>query len=85
MTHDVSIRGLTIEECRMLAKVMGYSEDALDHYCGHFTKIRIKTIRYRGEKFTVGQMPVRCDVERCLFGCVHEELKKLDDQEHGAL
>jgi hypothetical protein len=64
MTHDTSIRGMTIEECRMLAKVMGYTEKALDHYCGRYAKIRVETIRYRGEKFTIGHMPV---VERCPF------------------
>ena len=64
----------------MLAKVMGYTEKALDHYCGHYTKIRIKTIRYRGEKFTIGQMPVGCDTGKCPLKCVHDELKTL----HGA-
>ena len=77
MTHDTSIRGMTIEECRMLAKVMGYTEHALDHYCGRYTKIRIRTIKYRGTKFTIGEMPVGCDADRCPFKCVHDELAQL--------
>ena len=58
MTRDTSIRGMTIVECRLLAKVMGYTENALDHYCGRFAKIKIKTIKYRGAKFTIGEMPI---------------------------
>ena len=80
MAHDTSIRGMTIEECRALAKVMGYTEKALDHYCGRYVKIRIKTIRYRGEKHTIGQMPVGCDTEKCPFKCVHDELARLDNE-----
>ena len=55
MPHDVSIRGMTIEECRALAKVMGYSENALDHYCGRFVRIKIRGVRYRGSKFATGR------------------------------
>ena len=38
---DISIRKLTKEECRSLAKVMGFSDDALDSYIGRYTKIKI--------------------------------------------
>ena len=40
---DQSIRKLTLEECRALAKVMGYYPEALDDYEGRYTKIRINS------------------------------------------
>ena len=40
---DQSIRKLTLEECRMLAKVMGFSDGALDEYEGRYAKIRLNS------------------------------------------
>ena len=40
---DQSIRKLTLDECRALAKVMGYSAGSLDCYEGRYTKIRINS------------------------------------------
>jgi hypothetical protein len=40
---DQSIRKLTLQECRALAKVMGYYQEALDDYDGRFTKIRLNS------------------------------------------
>ena len=40
---DQSIRKLTLAECRALAKVMGFSHDALDDYEGRYTKIRLNS------------------------------------------
>lgn len=40
---DQSIRKLTLGECRLLAEVMGFSEDALDDYEGRYTKIRLNS------------------------------------------
>ena len=38
---DQSIRKLTIDECRMLAVVMGFADNSLDEYEGRFTKIKL--------------------------------------------
>jgi hypothetical protein len=38
---DQSIRKLTLEDCRLLAQVMGFSEESLDAYVGRYTKIKL--------------------------------------------
>jgi len=40
---DQSIRRLTRDECRALAKIMGFCPAALDDYAGRDTKIRINS------------------------------------------
>jgi hypothetical protein len=38
---DQSIRKLTLEECRSLSEVMGFTDKALDDYEGRYVKIKL--------------------------------------------